>query len=264
MAKNCMKRFCEIYPEHGFLSSKLSLEVVERSEFITRLIAIEKEHPLNDDPESTVIQNFSGCDAATMRTPKKDYIVVSFDAEDEDIYFIIRTYHELSHVYSIHIQEKNHPINLTETKSDALVGHLFWKEFIADYLALNALHRDFSRFEINSLEAKNYIKASLQNMVDSMYPANQGSMSGMANLFAFLFNLEGFIEGSESLKLPIKRRSAIGKGLIRYIQEMVEELREKCKESMCPIVDEEYLYSIGGTAIEIQLYVTDYADENDW
>lgn len=57
---------------------------------------------------------------------------------------MIKVYHELAHIYCMDIQERQHPLDL-EGARDIVPGFLLWKEFIADYVALDALHRDVPR-----------------------------------------------------------------------------------------------------------------------
>ncbi|GHU72596.1 hypothetical protein AGMMS49992_08900 [Clostridia bacterium] len=261
-AQESLVNFHEVYPDNA--SSPISLEVIERDRFLSRLIEIESNYPNKDDAKATMEDSFSGCDAATIRKPDMNYVVVSFTPEDAEVYIAIRTYHELAHIYSMAEQDSEHPITDDMLKGDALVGFLFWKEFIADYIGLNALHHYLNRFAIDSDDAKYYIKENLHRIAKEYYLGNNSVVSGLANLIAFILNLDDYAQNRSKVRIPINRHTSSGVKARGCISSILDILQKQFETDSYMVINYDCLYSLGNLTIDTLLYLSDYADEHDW
>lgn len=261
--ERCFRRFCEIHPDHTFAEKGVSFEIVEPDCFLPRLCEIARQYPIEGvDPDGDLARHFANCDAATMRAPDKDYVVISFKSKEAAIPFVIRIYHELAHIYCLDIQERKHPLDLQKT-GDIIPGFLLWKEFIADYVALDALHHDLAKFSYTDQVTKDHIIASLKGIETNSSPDGLSAFSHMANFFAFMLNLKDVDKHIGKPMLPINRTAA-GRKLHRYIKAVAQALYGQCRKESYAVVDLEFLDKLGYDMIEIQLYLEDYEDAFGW
>ncbi|GHU80965.1 hypothetical protein AGMMS49992_34100 [Clostridia bacterium] len=257
----CLDVFHVRYPDS--VSLPVSMEIIERERFIPRLVEIETSYTSGNS--QLIEQSFASCDAATIRKPDTNHVVISYVSEDAEVLIAIRTYHELAHIYCMAAQEAEHPLNEERLKGDALVGFMFWIEFIADYVGLDTLHRSInSRFAADSQDAKEYIGQNMRNIGVEYYPGNSHVISPLANVFAFILNLEDYTHNRIKVKIPINARSAAGKKVRSYLDQMLDELEKQLNSDNYIVVCEDSLHVIGSVTIDILLYLSDYAEEHDW
>ncbi|GHU70950.1 hypothetical protein FACS1894184_17130 [Clostridia bacterium] len=161
-------------------------------------------------------------------------------------------------------QDSEHPITDDKLKGDTLVGFLFWKEFIADYVGLNALHQQLNRFAIDSDDTKYYIKENLRRIAKEYYPGNNSAISGSANFMAFILNLEDYAQNRNKVKIPINQRTSAGVKARSSILSMLDILQKQFEMDNYMVINYDSLCSLGNLTIDILIYLSDYADEHDW
>jgi hypothetical protein len=231
LAKRCLAHFTQVYPASSEIIANVSLEVVAEADYLQRLIDIIKTYsPDEENPEMLIATHFSQTDGATLRTESGNYVVIMFKQDEPPMPIMIRTYHELAHIYSMHLQDKSALLPPdTELPGDKMPGFLFWKEFIADYLAYNMVHQRIDRFQFTDKETQEYLYSLLIDAGMSFMPGNIGSMSGLAGCFAQIMNMNGVNEDKGQIKLPFSKKTQAGRDLCRVLTKIICELRRHLK-----------------------------------
>lgn len=151
-------------------------------------------------------------------------------------------------------------------KGDRLFGYLLWKEFIADYLAYDALHHMMPRIKATGNDGVSTMAELLPRIHAQLNMPTVGAFASMANACAIIMNFDGFQAALHSLelKLPVNRRKRVGREFCDMFINLLSTLEDKLEEDDPFAIDDDFLVELGYIAVEVQLFHDDYEELVGW
>lgn len=140
---------------------------------------------------------------------------------------------------------------------------LMWKEFIADYLAYDALHHMLKRFSATEREGADVMTELIPHMCEDSINTTTSAFSALSNACAIIMNFDGFREAllDGKLTLPIQRRKKVGRDLYDMFVNLLFLLMDQVDLENPFSLTDDFLQNLGYTVMEVQLYHEDYSDE---
>lgn len=273
--ENCVTRFSELHPDCGFTLETFSLRIVEPEAFVDAILDTPTENS-STLSRYECICNHDECDAILIRGSKGRTIIVKYKPDVHIAMLLVSLYHEIAHEY-VMCRETESGFILADPKQGEkaahefssggiLPGYLLWKEFIADYLAYDALHHMLKRISATGRDGIDAMAELIPRMCGNVLLPTTGSFSAMANACAIIMNFDGFHAAlyDGKLAMPVSRRKRVGRDLYDIIVDLLFLLTDRVESENPYAITDEFLNNLGHTAVEVQLYHEDYSAEIGW